>query len=44
MIILKDGELFFKSTLNVPDTDWVEKIEFSILKDNPEKIKLLEKK
>jgi hypothetical protein len=40
----KDGELFFKSTLNVPDTDWVEKIEFSILKDNPEKIKLLEKK
>lgn len=37
----KDGELFFKSTLNVPDTDWVEKIEFSILKDNPHKIKVL---
>jgi hypothetical protein len=37
----KDGDLFFKSTLNVPDTDWVEKIEFSILKDNPDKIKIL---
>ncbi|MBF7092867.1 hypothetical protein IUY40_15130 [Flavobacterium sp. ALJ2] len=37
----KDGELFFESTLNVPDTDWVEKIEFSILKDNPYEIKVL---
>lgn len=38
----KNGELFFRSTLNVPDTDWVEKIEFSILKDRPDKIKLVQ--
>jgi len=38
----KNGELFFRSTLNVPDTDWVEKIEFSILKDHPDKIKLVQ--
>lgn len=37
----KDGDFFFKATLNIPDTDWVEKIKFSIQKDNPEKIKLL---
>lgn len=37
----KDGDFFFKATLNVPDTDWVEKIKFSIERDNPEKIKLL---
>ncbi|MBF4517844.1 hypothetical protein IRZ71_15875 [Flavobacterium sp. ANB] len=40
----KNGELFFISTLNIPDTDWVEEIKFSIQKDNPEKIKLFEKK
>ena len=37
----KDGHFLFKATLNIPDTDWVEKIKFSIQKDNPEKIKLL---
>lgn len=37
----KNGDYFFKATLNIPDTDWVEKIKFSIQKDNPEKIKLL---
>jgi uncharacterized protein (DUF2164 family) len=37
----KNGYYFFKATLNIPDTDWVEKINFSITKDNPEKIKLL---
>lgn len=37
----KNGDFFFKATLNIPDTDWVEKINFFIQKDNPEKIKLL---
>lgn len=36
----KNGELFFVSTLNVPDTDWVEKFKFSILEDSPDKIRL----
>jgi hypothetical protein len=37
----KNGNFFFKATLNIPDTDWVEKINFSIKKDNSENIKLL---
>lgn len=35
----KNGDFFFNATLNIPDTDWVEKIKFSIQKDDPEKNK-----